>query len=140
MGDMFIYNWSFLTKSQIFIPIISHSFTLIISWIFTLIISQTMYALSMLSTIKLILEWHIVISELFKCSDKKQLNSIINELKEILKKLNIYILYQHNIAYWFLRRQGFHLTLFWNKELPKTILMSLDVSCIRNQIILVKLN
>ena len=65
---------------------------------------------------------HVVISEIFKRTDKKNLNYNINEYNKMLKTMNCDTLRQQYINFDHLGKRGFHLNFFGSKQLAKNII------------------
>ena len=65
---------------------------------------------------------HVVISEVLKRVDKKNLNNKIDDVNRSLKSMNCDSLPQQNITFDLLGKRGFHLNFFGNKQLAKNII------------------
>ena len=65
---------------------------------------------------------HVVISEIFKRTDKRNLNGTINEYNKMLKTMNCDTLRQQNITLDHLGKRGFHLNFSGGKRLAKNII------------------
>ena len=65
---------------------------------------------------------HVVISEIFKRTDKKNLNGTINEYNKMLKTINCDTLRQQNITLDHLGKRGFYLNFSGSKRLATNII------------------
>ena len=65
---------------------------------------------------------HVVISEIFKRTDKRNLNGTINEYNKMLKTMKCDTLRQQNITLDHLGKRGFHLNFSGSKRLAKNII------------------
>ena len=65
---------------------------------------------------------HVVMSEVLKRADKKNLNNKIDDVNRSLKSMNCDSLPQQNITFDLLGKRGFHLNFFGNKQLAKNII------------------
>ena len=68
---------------------------------------------------------HVVISEIFKRADKKNLNSKIAYFNKALKVINCDTLQQQNITFDLLGKRGFHLNFYGNRQLAMNIINKL---------------
>ena len=68
---------------------------------------------------------HVVISEVFKRADKKNLNSKIANFNKTLKVMNCDTLQQQNITFDLLGKRGFHLNFYGNRQLAMNIINKL---------------
>ena len=68
---------------------------------------------------------HVVISEVFKRADKKNLNSKIANFNKALKVINCDTLQQQNITFDLLGKRGFHLNFYGNRQLAMNIINKL---------------